>query len=322
MLEVRLFGSGQAWYCGRPLPGFPGQQPYLLFCYLLLNRRRPHPREQLAAVFWGESTTLSARKHLRNAIWRLRRALADAGAPADEYLVIDDGSVNFPGAGAYRLDVEELEIAVSRHSDRTAHDLEPAQVQELAAAADLYAGDLLQGIYDDWCLYDRERLRLLYLGALGKLMAYHSQRGDYEQALGYGQRILACDNTRERVHRRMMQLYWLSGQRDRALAQYKRCAQILRETLGIAPLAETRRLHQQMLRGECEAWNWWLFQPPPPNPDPSHVAMRTIAEDTLTRLRRLQATLDQTRAELQSIERLISSALEGAVHADSADSQE
>ena len=54
MLELKLFGRGQARYNGFPLPGFPQQQPSLLLCYLLLHRSRPHPREQLAALFWGE----------------------------------------------------------------------------------------------------------------------------------------------------------------------------------------------------------------------------------------------------------------------------
>jgi len=47
MLEIRLFGTGQAYYFNQDLAGFPKQQAYLLLCYLLLNREHPHAREQL-----------------------------------------------------------------------------------------------------------------------------------------------------------------------------------------------------------------------------------------------------------------------------------
>jgi hypothetical protein len=40
-----------------------------LFCYLLLHRNKPHPRELLATVFWPECTTVQSRKCLRQALW-------------------------------------------------------------------------------------------------------------------------------------------------------------------------------------------------------------------------------------------------------------
>ena len=75
MLSIQLFGPGRASYGNRMLPGFPNQQFYGLFCFLLLNRYRPYRREQLAAVFWGEYSTSVSRKYLRDALWRLRARL-------------------------------------------------------------------------------------------------------------------------------------------------------------------------------------------------------------------------------------------------------
>ena len=75
MLELKLFGTGQVRYFDQSLVGFPNQQACLLLCYLLLNRGRPHNRERLAAVFWDECPTDVSRKHLSQALWRLRQAL-------------------------------------------------------------------------------------------------------------------------------------------------------------------------------------------------------------------------------------------------------
>jgi len=306
MLEVRLFGVGHARYGDRPLPGFPNQQPYSLFCYLLLNRHHPHRREQLAAVFWSDYPSHISRKYLRDSIWRLRTALQSVGAQADDYLLVADESVSFARGGSHWLDVEVFEAAAAQCRDLPGRRLPPELATQLAEAVDLYTGDLLEGVYDDWCLYDREWLRLLYLNALSKLMAYHAARGAYECSLAYGERILAHDDTRETVHRQMMQLYWLLGERSGAVAQYRRCAQVLRETLGISPTTETRRLYRQMARGQCDPEAWTEFSQPAVTADPpADAAVSPLADWALQRLRRLEHTIEEARAELQHLERLL-----------------
>ena len=152
MLSLQLFGPGRARYNDRPLNGFPNQQCYLLLCYLLLNRYHPHHRERLAAVFWDEYPTATSRKYLRNALWRLRHALLSAGAPVEDYLSISDDSVSFLTSSRYRLDVEAFEMAIARCEDCPGQQLTPEQATHLEGAANLYVGDLLEGVYEDWCL--------------------------------------------------------------------------------------------------------------------------------------------------------------------------
>lgn len=310
MLELQLFGTGQARYCNRPLPGFPNQQSYLLLCYLLLNRHHPHHRERLAALFWSEYPTTTSRKYLRNALWRLRHALQSVGAPADKYLLISDDSVSFVSSIRYWLDVEVFETTITRYQDLSGQELTPEQAAHLKEAVDLYVGDLLEGVYEDWCLYDRERLSLLHLNALSKLMVFHELSGTYERGLAYGERILACDHTREKVHRQMMRLYWLLGDRNAALAQYKRCVQVLREDLGIPPMEETRLLYKRMVHNQSDPTSR-----PVRHDDPlsftikSDDSIQPLAEHALQKLQRLQAIIEETSVELRYIERLISKAL-------------
>ncbi len=46
-----------------------------LLAYLLVYRRRIHPREVLTALFWGDHSEERARSCLSTALWRLRRVL-------------------------------------------------------------------------------------------------------------------------------------------------------------------------------------------------------------------------------------------------------
>jgi len=306
MLELCLFGPGHARYIDQPLVGFPNQQAYSLMCYLLLNRQRSYHRERLAAVFWSEYPTHTSLKYLRNSLWRIRKILQSAGAPADEYLSIDDGSVSFRRSGSYWLDIEAFETMATPYQDLPGQLLTPEQAAYLEEALDLYVGDLLESVYEDWCLYDRERLSLLYLNVLSKLMAFHEGNATYEHGLAYGERILTYDNTREKVHRQMMRLHWLQGDRDAALTQYKRCAQIVRETMGIFPMEETTRLYQQMMQDQfCPTNQPDRHDAPLPftvNPDESTQVLMKYA---LQKIRRLQATIEEASTELHHIERFI-----------------
>jgi DNA-binding SARP family transcriptional activator len=312
VLELRLFGTGQASYSGDPLPGFPQKQPYHLFCYLLLNRHQPHAREHLAAVFWGEYTTSTSRKYLRNALWRVRSLLHSAGVPPDEYLVVGDDSVSFSPQGSYSLDIEDFESTAARYQQVRGQDLVEVEAVQLAGAVDLYTNHLLTGVYEDWCLYERERLNLLYLNTLGKLMTFHELNGTYEQGLSFGRRILASDNTREKVHRAMMRLYWQAGNRGSALAQYQLCAQILREALGVAPLEETTRLHQQMKYGQFKPGVWVDDSDQFPVASPSNQSALVAAEQALQRLHHLQTTIEQAGTELRRVELQLIRALAGS----------
>jgi DNA-binding SARP family transcriptional activator len=310
VLELRLFGAGQARYADRPLAGFPNQQCYLLLCYLLMGRHRPHCREQLGAVFWGDYPTDVSRKHLSQALWRLRQALQSIGLSADEYLLISRDNISFVDSSPYWLDVEHFETAIARYQDHSGQDLTPDAAAQLGEAVDLYVGDLLEGVYEDWCLSERERLSLLRLKALRKLMLFHECNGTYERGLVCGERILAYDNTRERVHQQMMRLYWLLGDRIAALAQYKRCVQILREELGIPPMQETDLLYQQMVDNQFRPGNW----PNPqnralPGANRSDESAQFLAKHALQKLSDLHTVMEGTTIELHRLERLINKAL-------------
>lgn len=317
MLSVKLFGSGQAQLGGQPLNGFPNQYACLLLCYLLLNKPHPQNREKLAHQFWGDLPSQTSRKYLRNALWRLRQSFQAAGEPFEKYIFISEDTISYINITDTWLDVDLFDQTVNKIIRVSENELTLEQLNALEAAANLYIGDLLESCYDDWCLYDRERFRLLYTHALQKILFFHTRSQQFPQALATGERLLTLDNTQEKVHRQMMWLFWLQGNRSAAIAQYKKCFEILREELGIRPMRETRTLYEQILSGQPNA----LEKITPSMDEVQHKNEQydprlqtgnqnaSLFSHTLHQLQKLQAKIEETHAEIQQLEKLINDAM-------------
>ena len=227
--------------------GLEARKVQELLAYLLLYRDRAHAREALAATFWPDCSSDQARKYLRQSLWQLQSALASRDEPPDHALLrLEPEWIDLNPHVDLWLDVALLEQTFLSVQGLSGQELDPARAPALEQAVQLYAGELLEGCTLHWCLYERERLQRFAQSLLDKLMAYFEGRGEYETALFYGGRILRQDRCSERTHRRMMQLYYLAGDRSAALQQYQRCVSTLKEDLSTKPGRQTEALYQQI----------------------------------------------------------------------------
>jgi len=201
----------------------------------------------LADLLWGNNSTTQSTGYLRKALWQLQSALDSQTEPINgRLLLVDPGWVQLNPEADLWLDVAVFEQAFSLVQGVPGKELDHQRVQTLRSAVDLYRGDLLEGWYQDWCLYERERLQQMYLIMLDKLMAFCEAHGDCEAGLVYGFLVLRHDRARERAHRRLMRLHYLTGDRTAALRQYERCVAALDEEFGVRPVKRTVTLCEQI----------------------------------------------------------------------------
>lgn len=245
-LHIHLFGGLQLLRDGRRLPSFPTQKSRALFAFLVMHRERLHPRDVLVGIFWGDRPDAVARKCLRTDIWRVRGVVEPAQDPDASCLRIIGDALGFDPHSNHWLDVAEFERCIQAVGSRAGEDLSAEQADLLAYAVEIYRGDLLDGLYDDWCVYERERLRLMYLSALETLMHYHQSRDEWNEAIALGQRLLGVDPLRERVHRDLMRCFLQQGNRAAALKQFSHCEHLMRAELDVEPMEETRALRDRI----------------------------------------------------------------------------
>lgn len=250
-LRINLLGCVRVQHDGESAPTKLPHRVQALLAYLVLHRERTHRRETLSALFWGEQSEASARSCLSTSLWRLRQILEPPKLARGTYLLADPGGeVGFKSRGDYWLDVAVVEDAVRRlrHDKSDVRDLPAAE-----RALEHYTGDLLDGFYDEWALRERERVRLLYLDGLSRLLVAYRDADNVERALHHASRILELDPLREEIHREVIRLHLRQGRRAQAVAQYQLCRDVLARELSVEPMPETHALVADLLPGAAIA---------------------------------------------------------------------
>ena len=299
-LMVRLFGRLTVQRDTDAVSGLHAGKLQELFCYLLLKRHGIHSREALASLLWGECDTARSKKYLRQALWQLQSALScNPHKRENRLLRIDPNSAGVDPSSDLWLDVTIFEKALTDIHDVRGSQLDEQQARSLAEAVQLYRGDLLEGWYQEWCLFERERLQNLYLSMLDKLICYCEVQRLYQSGLDYGERILRIDRAHERTHQRMLRLLYLDGDRAGALRQYQRCVAALAEELEVKPAVQTVELYEQICGDHLKDSENTSKEPRGVSPDgaPSEGFQ---TPQILTRLRRLKAVLSGAQTQVQN----------------------
>ena len=228
VLRVELEGKTIQW---RSL-----QSRDLLFC--LLQHPQGLRKETVGDLFWPDHAPHKLHAIFHSTLYRLRRALPE------QSVVFEDGVYCFDRTADYWFDVEVFDW----HLDRAAEEgRKGRRMALLAEALAVYRGDYLGGVDGDWPILERERLRGRYLAALEELAGLGADQGDLQEAMELYQRLLAEAPYQESAHRGLMACYYRLGDRARAIRQYHRCVELLREELGLSPMPETEELYLKVI---------------------------------------------------------------------------
>ncbi|MGA8574095.1 MAG: AAA family ATPase [Candidatus Cybelea sp.] len=236
MLEVRLFGQADIRYNGTPVKFAKRSSTLAMLALLVLKRGLAVSRETLAFTLFPESDEASALAELRRYLYLANKALPpQEGEP---WILGDAETVRWNDAAGAFVDIVEFErLSAERNTQQH--------------AVELYTGDLLENVYEDWVLAERERLRTRYLGLLDELIDRYRSERSFSDAIACAKRVLSADPWREDTLRSLVAIRYESGDTAGALAEYDRFAKRLRDELGVTPMPETVAVRHSILRQEA-----------------------------------------------------------------------
>lgn len=208
-----------------------------LFCYLLLNRGRRVPRDEILEALWPDDNPDQSANRLWVAVHTLRRELAPLS-----HIVDRQGQT-------YCLRLPEgTDLDLDRYLALAKEGLERDDEATLREAAALFRGDfLMEYPYEDFAESERTRLRELQRQVAMALGDICSRQGDLDGALTWYREAQRLAPYWEEPVQRIMAALVARGEPAAAAEAYRRLCADLRREFGLEPTPEMQRLYRQVL---------------------------------------------------------------------------
>jgi DNA-binding SARP family transcriptional activator len=242
VFRIQVCGALAVERDGQRLDGMlPGRQGRLLFAYLVVNRHRQVPRDEMAEALWREPDPAAVDARLNPLLSKLRRVL---------------GASSIDGRSTLRLclpeawvDLEAAAEAIHRAESSVAQR-EWARAWAPALTA-LFAAErgFLPGEDAPWIDQVRHALTELRLRALECYAAAALGLGGTELAAAVraGRQLTRLAPLRESGYRYLMRALAAQDNLAEALDVYGQLSECLRDQLGVSPSPATRELYEQLL---------------------------------------------------------------------------
>lgn len=250
---------------------------------LMLLRRRPLRRQEVASILWPLAESDKRARLLRNALWNLRRSLsqhanlicegASTSGIGNVALVVHESShalsiqivsgtepidldasllsrAKEHGPSSYWCDLHAFEAAMLRVHDAVTIEERIGRIQ---TARNLYGGPFLAHRREmvrnagasDWISEYRARAQAQWVHLTTDLAALFEQKGAYEHALDALRQLLEVDPLNGNAVRQSMQLLRELHRVDEALVMYESFRRLHRDTFHKDP-GELKVLARQL----------------------------------------------------------------------------
>lgn len=249
-LRVRFLGHFEVFYDGETLRLGHKAKASAILKYLLAHRDHPVSRDYLMGWLWPESNLKRARWSLNSTVYVLRKQLSNGyGSP----VLFEHGYYRLCPTFQVSADTDEFDARYEQGYLLEKVQRMPEAAAEYERAVELYRGDyLVEELYADWTMIERERLVNAYVDMLDRLADYYMESAQIRESIRSCYQLLEKDPCHEGSYRLLMRGYARLGLRTRALRQYQVCEQILRNKYDVVPSPETLDLRRSLLNGNVE----------------------------------------------------------------------
>lgn len=223
-IRLRLLDGFRIEQGGRALSVPPSTRRVVAF----LGVHGRASRTEIAGTLWPEVLDSRAQASLRTSLWRLRRL-------TDRPLVVGRETLSL--TTAVDVDAQSLIATTRRVLDDGDGPAGPSPAPALAVM-----GELLPGWYDDWVLFERERLRQLQLHALERIAGRLTAERRYVDAIEAALAAVRLEPLRESATRALISAHLAEHNVVEAVRRYESFRESLVSELGVQPSPELERL--------------------------------------------------------------------------------
>lgn len=233
-LQIQLLGDLIVRVDGAPTGPARTRKDLWLLAYLALHRGEAQPRRRLIDRLWTELPADRGRDNLRHALSRLRR-------------ILGPGAVHLHSTGAALTLGQDAVVDVI---DFTRLAVSP-RLEDGIAALELWRGEPLTGIDQDWADHTRRDLNRRYRTLVARLVDGTAETHP-GQALQWARLLAEIDPYADAACRRVMRLTAVQGHRADAVRHFHGFSARLRRDLDLEPEPATQMLYTDLHQGPVD----------------------------------------------------------------------
>jgi YVTN family beta-propeller protein len=271
-MNFRLLGDLEVLIDGQRLP-LAGHKQRALLAVLLVHANQVVGPDRLIEDLWGDEPPARAAKSVQVHVWRLRKALVEAGgAEAGERLLTRaSGYVLRVDQG--ELDVEELGRLVSEGTAALRDGQFERGGDLLREGVALWRGPpLAEFAYDSFAQQEVERVNELHAQAIQGRIDADLALGRHALLVGELEALVAEHPLAERLQAQLMLALYRSGRQADALDVYRQARRRLLDDLGLEPGEDLKRLQAAILSHDPNLDLAPPARPPAPSLEPATAA--------------------------------------------------
>lgn len=248
-ISVKMLGEFMIEYKGKCLTEteIRSNQIIKLLAFLLLNREKMLPLQDIFNAMWGEEEIDNPVGALKNLVYRLRNVLKKLGD--QKYILNIKGTYCWNPEIEVNLDCEAFE----RKCDKARYEAGSRDVQILTyeEAMDLYQGVLLPKFdVEFWVVPLATYYYSHYLTASKELAALYYDNGQYPEMEALMKKTLQYDNMDEELHYWMIKSFLGQNKVNLALSYYRDAKKLLYKGLGIRNSEKLEEVYEEIISVE------------------------------------------------------------------------
>jgi len=227
-IVIKFFGGFSVGFQQETSIKFRSNKTKEMFAYLIANRNKTLNKEVIIDAIWPDNELSNVSHNFYNAIYYIRKALEDAGITR-EYIVLDN---------EYHICLNNASVdldAFMEAHQRLTHSNNSEAHEHLHSLITHYVGAYLEDIESEWCIFDRETLRLIFINALRTIARWCLNQHDYSLAEQHLLRAFLEDPYDEDVTLMMLQAYLQMKHKQKGLQHFITYKTLLEEELNIEP---------------------------------------------------------------------------------------
>lgn len=224
VISVKLLGNPSVKFNNEKIT-FPYKKSEALFYYVCVNKRVA--REEAINMFWSNTSEETGRKNLRDALYKIKTTIHE------NIFSSSKTTIEFSEKFTIKTDIDIITES---------------------NAINLYEGDFLLNFFvkncyefENWINEKRDYFKSIYIKSVYAKVDKLVNTGGFNSVEKYGNILIKDDPYNEKIYRRLMKIYALSEDYNKAIQLYYELSEVLKNDLGVKPEMKTKKLFNEIL---------------------------------------------------------------------------